>query len=245
MTENLCTSSLQAPNLNLAAFIQSVQNLSDEMDIAEEDKVARERRLAESKVEKQKADALLEGLQGLFGLKMGKVEHTDSHGIKLSVEVENEQFLLELDEERRLSRISEPANNVEKSVQITQILEEAQKLEPPNDIRYALFQLSSAMRFGKVLREHIAESRKKYIISQVDSHSLLVSFKAGYEANIQLHTNYPNVPSGVLVRSLRCSLSAVQGNDGVAEKLLKLTGIANTKGFRTIADLCSFLEATF
>jgi hypothetical protein len=118
------------------------------------------------------------------------------------------------------------------------VKQDADRLEPPNDLRFALTMVRAASEARDCVARDIEQIRQKYLVSEEDGDSVAISFHDVVKVHVKTHYAYPTVPAGVYVTHI--SLDSVV--DQVDFDLGLLASEINTAAYRTLMDVVSHIE---
>ncbi|KAJ1404709.1 hypothetical protein B484DRAFT_457233 [Ochromonadaceae sp. CCMP2298] len=223
-------------DLNLDLFIQSVDKLAAEVEksLDENNKVVE--RTRETALANKKADALFEGMKGLFGIDALAVQmEGDRVHIVVDVCGMRARLTLDLENSSKLCNIK-ILSDTDSKVDTAHILSACSKLSPPNDIRQAMFYLEGADSTN-MIRAHVAELRNSFLV-KYEGLGVAATLQSGVTVSMRVHCCYPLVPGGVSVERIDSPdpLSTIQHRTATQED-------ANSQCFSTLREMMDFVCA--
>jgi hypothetical protein len=116
------------------------------------------------------------------------------------------------------------------------LMKDARSLAPPQDLRYIVAYINSSNERSVILKLHISELRKSFIVKQISSSLIEVSLRVGVTANIRIHDCYPDTPNGVYVDSI------YDDKGQSSERMKEIREEANSIIVHSVIDVVMFLK---
>jgi hypothetical protein len=152
------------------------------------------------------------------------------------IELDGEGFNRE--KRRSLSSKTPIAVNTTTSDVLSQILDEANVLTAPHDLRYAIFALGCIQKSPVILRAHVSDLRKKCIVRSTGPLSAEFTLSAGVTVSLAVHKCYPNVPAGVTANSI------IGVGGWTKAEIESVRNTANSLGISTVMDMFEYLQSS-
>jgi len=118
------------------------------------------------------------------------------------------------------------------------ILEESNKLIAPQDLRNAVFCISSIQNSSHCLQMDILTSEKRNPMKLLDLNHVQISFRFGATAVVAVHICYPNIPGGVHIESITRHRACKY----TEEELRDLVSTVNHQSIFTLVELIDLLD---
>ena len=180
------------------------------------------------------AETLLAGVKSLMNIDDIILEIINNDNIKLILTLDRIKANIFLDEEKKVYDIQIVESS--SKIDIQKIIQDIAMMPTPQDLRYALFSLSSMQESQIQLQKHIASLRKKCIIKQNSPNTVQITLGSGISATLLIHECYPEVPGGVYAESI----IGIGGWD--QDELTAMKANINASCFNNIVDVFNYLS---
>ncbi len=203
--------------------------------------------------------AMQEALENLSGVSIAKVELLDNDDLSLLLRVKDCDVRTVIDQEKKLSSIEVSAFlsllflliiyclqviGAEFAwINASQILSDATKLPPPNDLRTALFLLIAAQTGRDTFQRDITRLKRNCIVSVVNPFVVKFVMKSGLALLVEGSAYYSNVLNSLKVIDI--TLPPSTSEQSTEAKIEEMKFDLNRRGFVSITALYEHLNTFY
>lgn len=127
-------------------------------------------------------------------------------------------------------------DNAPEGVNARDLLEQAQVMPSPQDLRFIVSYISSANERATALLRDMTEIRKHCIAKHISTKQIEVCFSNQTVACLIVHDSYPDVPNGIYIASIR-------GEDNQLPNVFEnIREAANAEVMHSVIDAVKFLK---
>eukprot|EP01040_Poterioochromonas_malhamensis_P005078 gene5078-5443_t len=226
-------------DLNFTKIEESFQQLQQLLDEEYSEDYSK---IEELRKEDERLSAMQEALENLSGVSIAKVELLDNDDLSLLLRVKDCDVRTVIDQEKKLSSI-EVIGAEFAWINASQILSDATKLPPPNDLRTALFLLIAAQTGRDTFQRDITRLKRNCIVSVVNPFVVKFVMKSGLALLVEGSAYYSNVLNSLKVIDI--TLPPSTSEQSTEAKIEEMKFDLNRRGFVSITALYEHLNTFY